>query len=178
MKTDFGFLFYLFSTKWQKVWQKYEKNPIFNLNSTPILFMRLPTNANRNFRKLTCSITIIRDLWKITQIGSIGLGIYFLPIYQLRLINLLRIHNLYPIFCRMNVWRKAFQEMCLRVLVSSSCLYLAREKRTLAFCWEGHKHKKEVLANPSQDFNVKSICQITNCFFVNWSGYCHKSMCQ
>ena len=143
------FYFVHFRRNGKKIWQKYEKK---NQCSTPILFMRLPTNANRNFRKLTCSITIIRDLWKITQIVSIGLGIYFLPIYQLRLINLLRIHNLYPIFCRMNVWGKAFQEMCLRVLVSSSCLYLAREKRTLAFCWEGHKHKKEVFSESEPRF--------------------------
>ena len=101
MNKDFGFLFFSFSTKWQKN-MKRKTNVQFEFNPHFIHAAAYKRNY-RNFRKLTCSITIIRDLWKITQIGSIGFGIYFLPIYQLRLINLLRIHNLYPIFCGMNV---------------------------------------------------------------------------
>ena len=60
--------FYSFLTKWQKNLAKMLKKAMFNLHSTP--------PQTQTLEILVHQITIIRDLWKITQIGSIGLGTY------------------------------------------------------------------------------------------------------
>ena len=139
--------FWIFIHFWRngkKIWQKYLKKQCSTCIHPP---------SNPNFRNLGPSDHY--NPWSLENNPNWLNRIRYISIfyqYQLHLINLPRIYDLYPIFCRMNVWRKAFQEMCLRVLVSSSCLYLAREKRTLAFCWEGHKHKKEVFGESEPRF--------------------------
>ena len=140
---DFGFLF-IFDEMAKKFGKNIKKSNVQLAFNPP---------SNPNFRNLGPSDHY--NPWSLENNPNWLNRIRYISIfyqYQLHLINLPRIYDLYPIFCRMNIWKKAFQEMCLRVLVSSSCLYLAREKRTLAFCWEGHKHKKEVFGESEPRF--------------------------
>ena len=144
---------------------------MFNLNLTPILFMRLrlPTNANRNSRKLTCSITIVRDLWKITQIGSIGLGTYLFSTniptsFDKSSPDSLSLSYFLPNEClKESVSRNVSESFSLKQL-PLSC---KGEKDIGLLLRRTQTQKRGFWRIRAKISMLKVFCQITNCFFVN-----------